>query len=108
MKQALWLLVVLFLSVFHPAVAHADPDPHIPDPTFTYCPGGKSQPFFGNATCDGTPYPDGSYWRVTLLQIGDTPFYMPNNISISRQCVINNGSPDPVPAPPGGCDGAAP
>ncbi|OBF18266.1 hypothetical protein GAN17_11190 [Mycobacterium kubicae] len=105
-RKASWLFVVLLFSALFPAMAHADSDPHVPDPSFAYCPGGKSQPFFGNATCDGTKYPDGSFWRATLLQIGDTPFYMPDDLNIGTHCVIDNGSPDPVPAPPGGCDGA--
>ncbi|OBJ60346.1 hypothetical protein [Mycobacterium sp. 1423905.2] len=106
MRKAWCLFVVLLFGAFFPASAQADPDPHIPDPISTYCPGGKDQPFFGNATCDGIKYPDGSFWRVTLWQAGQSPFYMPTDITLNRQCVIDNGSPDPVPAPPGGCDGA--
>jgi hypothetical protein len=46
--------------VFSAAVASADPpDPHKPDITKSYCPGGQWG--FGSlGVCDGEKYPDGS------------------------------------------------
>jgi hypothetical protein len=51
-------------------VAHAGPDPHMPDPFNGYCPGGGG----GNAFegyCDGLHYPDGSYWAQNQLRRGN-------------------------------------
>lgn len=47
-----------------PGMAHAGPDPHIPDPAHDYCPGSGigAKLFWGY--CDGEPYEDGSYWHV--------------------------------------------
>lgn len=49
--------------VFPASVASADPpDPHQPDMTKGYCPGGRWG--FGDlAVCDGEKYPDGSFWH---------------------------------------------
>ena len=49
--------------MFSTAVASADPpDPHKPDMTKGYCPGGRWG--WGElAVCDGEKYPDGSYWH---------------------------------------------
>src|SRR5215469_1419593 len=45
------------------AVASADPqDPHEPDLTQNYCPGGQWSAFYVQV-CDGEKYPDGSYWH---------------------------------------------
>jgi hypothetical protein len=34
------------------------------------------------------------------------PYYMGDDVNTDMHCVIDNGSPIPPPAPPGGCDGA--
>lgn len=49
--------------VLSPATASADlPDPHQPDMTKGFCPGGRWG--YGNlAVCDGEKYPDGSFWH---------------------------------------------
>jgi hypothetical protein len=78
-----------------PAIANADPppweNPHYPNANMGHCPGGLGG--FGVTWCDGARYPDGSYWHQIDTR---TP-----------ECVIDNGSPFPPPAPPGGCDGTA-
>jgi hypothetical protein len=82
------------------AVASADPpDPHQPEVTHNYCPGGG---FGGGHTrvCDGEKYPDGSYWHQWQnTGWGDTSWHY--------DCV-GGGEPFPGPPPPGGCAGAIP
>jgi len=79
------------------APAHADydfskvADPKIPDPIMFWCMGG-GQPGY----CDGEHYPDGSYWHVINAPV----------VRMRMDCVIDNGSPLPPLAPPGGCGGA--
>jgi hypothetical protein len=82
------------------AVASADPpDPHQPDLTQNYCPGGQWG--FGHlAVCDGGKYPDGSYWHQWTCNSTQgcgftygTPHY---------DCV-GGDEPLPAPPPPGGC-----
>jgi hypothetical protein len=86
-------------------LAHADPDPHIPDPQNNYCPGGGAGSMIYVGYCDGVPYPDGSYWHY--IQYGIPLVNHPAGLlSPGMQCVVNNGSPFPAPAPPGGCGGA--
>ncbi len=82
--------------------AHADStmDPHIPNPLIGWCPGGGSGGISGYGFCDGVRYPDGSYWHVVR---GNVPFAGPQ---MRMDCVIDNGSPVPPLAPPGGCGGA--
>jgi hypothetical protein len=92
------------------AAASADPpDPHQPDLTHNYCPGG--QWFWGNLVsvggsgrlqmCDGEKYPDGSYWHQWTHEHGvfGTEWH--------HDCV-SGSSAFPAPPPPGGCDGAIP
>ncbi|BBX95640.1 hypothetical protein [Mycobacterium lacus] len=85
---------------FSTAVASADPpDPHQPDMTKGYCPGGRWG--FGNlAVCDGEKYPDGSFWHQWMKTwiVGPQFYY---------DCVSGD-EPLPGPPPPGGCDGAIP
>nr|WP_075234978.1 hypothetical protein [Mycobacterium colombiense] len=81
-------------------VASADPpDPHTPDITKSYCPGGQWG--YGSlGVCDGEKYPDGSYWHQWLrTNIGGPRFHY--------DCV-GGDEPLPGPPPPGGCDGAIP
>ncbi|MGH3968041.1 MAG: hypothetical protein ACRDTV_08000 [Mycobacterium sp.] len=55
--------------------------------------------------CDGTKYPDGSYWhhiQYGMPWVTDTG----GPGSPLTSCVIDNGGPVPAPAPPGGCGGA--
>lgn len=84
------------------AVATADPpDPHKPDMTKSYCPGGQWG--FGHlGVCDGEKYPDGSYWHQWMkTYIGGPKWYY--------DCVGDSGNNTfPAPPPPGGCDGAIP
>jgi hypothetical protein len=81
------------------AVASADPpDPHQPELTRNYCPGGTWG--FGRLrVCDGEKYTDGSYWH----QWNGNQY----NSSWHYDCV---GGDEPLPAPPpaGGCAGAIP
>ena len=82
------------------AVASADPpDPHQPDMTKGFCPGGRWG--YGNlAVCDGEKYPDGSFWHQWMKTwiVGPQFYY---------DCV-GGDEPLPGPPPPGGCAGAAP
>ncbi len=86
--------------VFSTAVAAADPpDPHQPDMTKGYCPGGRWG--WGNlAVCDGEKYPDGSFWHqwMKTWMVGPQFYY---------DCV-GGDEPLPGPPPPGGCNGAIP
>jgi hypothetical protein len=87
------------------APAFADPDPHMPDPPNNYCPGGGAGSMIYMGYCDGVPYPDGSYWHH--IQYGIPMINHPGGLlSPGMQCVVNNGSPIPPAAPPGGCGGA--
>jgi hypothetical protein len=87
--------------VFNPAVASADPpgpqDPHQPDMTKNYCPGGRFG--FGKlGVCDGEKYSDGSYWHQWMTRYITGPqFYY--------DCV-GGDEPLPGPPPPGGCAGS--
>ena len=90
--------------------AHAAPDPHIPNPGANYCPGGSAGSPIYMGFCDGEHYPDGTYWHTRQWGI---PIYgSPNGLAGTNggpngaECVIDNGSPLPPPAPPGGCGGA--
>jgi hypothetical protein len=84
-------------------LASADPpgqNPHMPNVTIGYCPGGQGG-FLATKWCDGQPYADGSYWHQ-LIMTGSSitgPVFQLN-------CVVNDGSPIPPAAPPGGCGGA--
>ncbi|MEB3031183.1 hypothetical protein [[Mycobacterium] nativiensis] len=87
-------------------VAHANradpPDPHQPDLTRNFCPGGQWG--FGRLrVCDGEKYPDGSYWHQWMggnRWVGPTWNY---------DCVGDSGNNImPAPPPPGGCEGAIP
>jgi hypothetical protein len=84
-------------------LASADPPgqtPHMPNVTIGYCPGGQGG-FLATKWCDGQPYADGSYWHQ-LIMTGSSltgPVFQLN-------CVVNDGSPIPPAAPPGGCGGA--
>ena len=89
--------------VFSPAVASADPpgtqDPHQPDMTKGFCPGGRFG--FGKlGVCDGEKYSDGSYWHQWMTRyIAGPQFYY--------DCV-GGDEPLPGPPPPGGCAGDIP
>jgi len=96
--------VVVFVAVpamalAGPANADDPPDPHKPDITKSYCPGGQWG--WGHlAVCDGDKYPDGSYWHQWTQTYATGPkFYY--------DCVGGN-EPLPGPPPPGGCAGAIP
>ena len=93
------------------APAHADTDPHLPNPFNGSCAGGGA----GNAWegyCDGLHYPDGSYWhKINYGAYTAFPWFglggqtAPTQLGLS--CVIDpDNGPMPQPAPPGGCGGA--
>ena len=101
MKYVMTMALIATAMLTAPA-GYADPDPHKPDLGANFCPGGATPP--PQATCDGVPYDDGSYWHST------SP--MANYVMV--QCVVPPPSPGifaglvpqvtgPVPAPPGGC-----
>ncbi|AGC63689.1 putative secreted protein [Mycobacterium liflandii 128FXT] len=76
--------------MFSTAVATAGPpDPHQPDMTKGYCPGGRWG--WGElAVCDGEKYPDGSFWHQWMRTYMTGPqFYY--------DCV---GGDEPLPGPP--------
>jgi hypothetical protein len=82
--------------------AHADPPPpwaddHYPDINHGNCAGGHGGAF-GFGWCDGAHYPDQSYWHQVMGTGMD---------GLKPHCVIDDGSPQPPPAPPGGCGGNA-
>jgi hypothetical protein len=104
MKHVMTMALIATAMLAAPA-GHADPDPHKPDIGANYCPGGRtvdaSSP---EPSCDGVPYPDGSYWRA--IKHGTSAVFV--------QCVVPPPAPGPfaglvpqvtgpVPAPPGSC-----
>ncbi len=100
MRPLLFALVLFCIATQFSPYATADPpgsDPHLPNLQFGYCPGGQGG-FSSYQWCDGQQYPDGSFWHQFLdATIGQ---------HFTLNCVVNNGSPLPPPAPPGGCGGA--
>lgn len=111
-RIGLGVLVVAGAAVAFAAPALAD-DAHIPNPSTGYCPGGSMGSPIYMGFCDGERYPDGTYWHTRQWGI---PLYSNNNGLLGTngggpagaECVIDNGSPLPPPAPPGGCGGAVP
>lgn len=106
MRRLLAAAATAVMLLVAPA-AHADPDPHIPNPQTGYCPGGGKGGYLGY--CDGIKYPDGSYWHYIQHEVvGEppSPFQIgePEVIPTMR-CVVKNGAVL-APAPPGGCGGA--
>ena len=107
-KQVMTVALIAIAMLAAPA-GHADPDPHKPDVGANYCPGGATPSPEG--TCDGVPYPDGSYWHATQRTSGANSY-------VVVQCVVPPPSPGPfagllpplppgpIPAPAGGCGGA--
>lgn len=85
--------------VFPASVASADPpDPHQPDMTKGYCPGGRWG--FGDlAVCDG------EVPRRLVLTPVDANVVLPAH---SFTSIVSGGEPLPGPPPPGGCGGAIP
>lgn len=93
--------------------ASADPaDPHQPNWSIGWCPGGGSISMNANALpniggmyghCDGVPYPDGSYLHQVPQNNGLSGF----GVTVQTFCRVNPGSFWSPPAGPGGCDGAA-
>jgi hypothetical protein len=93
------------------AVASADPpDPHQPDLTHNYCPGGQWNAGGGTRynvrVCDGEKYPDGSYWHQwTRDPVADDWV----DTTWHYDCVgESDNNAFPAPPPPGGCAGAIP
>lgn len=87
---------------FSISLASADPtaDPHKPDITRNYCPGGRWNIWGLAAGCDGDQYPDGSFWHQSMELLITGPQF-------SYECVVGV-EPNLGPPPPGGCDGAIP
>lgn len=107
MMRAFAIGVLSAAAIATSAPAHADPpppwaDPHYPDKMHGNCAGGAGGAF-GIGWCDGTHYPDGSYWH----QIVFTGSLGGGAGGQKPQCVIDDGSLQPPPAPPGGCGGNA-
>ena len=64
-------------------------DPHVPSPALGYCPGNEIRGgLFHN--CDGRPFPDGTFWRVTNVP----------GVGFVLTCETAGGI-----AGPGGCEG---
>lgn len=61
-------------------------DPHYPNPYIGFCPGGGAG---GVGYCDGIRYPDGTYWHFVSF------------IWSRYECVRDNGTAIPEPAPAG-------
>jgi hypothetical protein len=95
--------------------ADADPgsDPHVPNWSTGWCPGGgpgirlgvTALPTNGSAGvwgfCDGEPYDDGTYLHQVPQNLGFTGF----GAQVETFCRVGQGSVWSPPAPPGGCDG---
>ena len=100
MRPLFYAFVLFCIATQFGPHAAADPpgaDPHLPNLQFGYCPGGQGA-FSSYQWCDGQRYPDGSFWHQFLdATIGQ---------HFTLTCVVDNGSPLPPPAPPGGCAGA--
>lgn len=105
MKHVITLALIAAAMLAAPA-GHADPDPHKPDLGANFCPGGATPP--PDASCDGVPYDDGSYWHA--MQRGTASNYS----FVVVQCVVPPPAPGPfgglvpqvtgpVPAPASGC-----
>ena len=104
MKHVMTMALIATAMLAAPA-GHADPDPHKPDIGANYCPGGGTvDALSAEPSCDGVPYPDGSYWRATKRGAS----------AVLVQCVVPAPAPGifaglvpqpvgPIPAPPGGC-----
>ena len=99
-------LALIATAILAAPAAHAYPDPHKPDYGANYCPGGvTTDPASPGPSCNGVPYPDGSYWRAQ--QHGTS------NSFVVVQCVVPAPPPGPfglvpqvpgpLPAPPGSC-----
>lgn len=99
---AVGALVIAGSALFGAPTAHADPDPHIPDPQTSYCPGGGMGSMIWYGYCDGEHYPDGTYWH--WFQQGIPTIGHPAGLlGQPMECVVDNGTPMPPPAPPDGC-----
>jgi hypothetical protein len=108
MKHAMTMALIATAILGAPA-GHADPDPHKPDFGANYCPGGATaDPASLGPSCDGVPYPDGSYWHATQRGASGTSSF------VVVQCMVPAPPPGPfsgllprvtgpLPAPPGGC-----
>lgn len=106
MRLLVATMAVGFIGIYSGPTAHADPpgqDPHMPNVTIGYCPGGQGG-FLATKWCDGAPYADGTYWHQ-LVMTGSS-FTGP---VFQLDCVVFNPdvNPIPQPAPPGGCAGGA-
>jgi hypothetical protein len=73
--------------------AWADPygDPHLPDPSRLWCPGGGTANYYG-AYCEGISYPDGTRWNYYR-----TGWYW----QPGPRCIVENSGIIPVLAPNG-------
>ncbi|MGB6208802.1 MAG: hypothetical protein WBF82_17815 [Mycobacterium sp.] len=69
MRAVLVAAIAAFAAFTPVPVTHADPDPdpHIPDITANYWPGGMKW-LVATTYCDGMPYADGSYWHIVRTE----------------------------------------
>ena len=73
------------------AMAHADPDRHMPNMQAGYYPGGGMGAQISLAYCDGVPYPDGPSWHA--IQYGAPMIGHPYGIvPPGLQCVVGGGA----------------
>ncbi len=105
MKHVMTMALIATAMLAAPA-GHADPDPHNPDLGANFCPGGATPS--PQASCDGVPYPDGSYWHATQRSMSGTSSF------VVVECVVPAPAlgpfsglvpqpAGPFPAPPDGC-----
>lgn len=105
-KRALIVAVGYVVALLTASVAHADPDPHMPNMAAGYCPGGGGGFTVYAGWCDGTPYPDGTHWHAVAYGLPMIGHPQGALAPAAPVCVIGDG-PMPPLAPAGGCDGAA-
>jgi hypothetical protein len=87
---AMFVLAGVLVREFD-SLAHADPDPHMPNMQAGYCPGGGTGSQIYLAYRDGVPYPNGSYWHA--IQYGVPVIGHPDGaLSPGLQCVVGGGA----------------
>lgn len=71
-------------------------DPHHPNVSQGFCPGGGAQLLNGKGWCDGVDYPDGSFWHQVPL-----PYF--GVFRVTTGCYFHGGLM--LQPAPGGCGG---
>jgi hypothetical protein len=106
MKHVITVGLIAAAMLGAPA-GHADPDPHKPDLGANYCPGGATPA--PQASCDGVPYDDGSYWHaINRGAPGGSAYVVVQCVKPPPSPGIFAGllpplPPGPIPAPAGSC-----